>query len=220
MIPEKDFGLVLAAAGVGSRFGSSVPKQFWELNGKPIYLHALEPFLGLVLEAVVVVPAEWENRISAQLRALSLHTPVRVQVGGSTRQESVSFGLQKLASSMECVLVHDAARPYVSQGLIEAVVEGTTKHGACIPVVPVCDTIKEVKETIVARTIDRNGLYLTQTPQGFDLKLLKRALEKAEAEGFQGTDESSLVEKIGGLVYVVEGESRNHKVTWMEDLEG
>jgi 2-C-methyl-D-erythritol 4-phosphate cytidylyltransferase len=141
MSRQEDFGLVLAAAGLGSRFESNVPKQFWEVNNKPLYLHALEPFLDLVGEAVVVVPGSWENKISAQLHSLLFDTPIRVNRGGSTRQESVSHGLCSLSSSTKYVLVHDAARPFISAALIELVMSGTRKWGACIPVIPVRDTI-------------------------------------------------------------------------------
>jgi len=218
MTPEKDFGLVLPAAGLGSRFGSSLPKQFYELDGKPLYLHALEPFLDLVVEAVVVVPAEWENRISAQIRSLSVRTPIRVQTGASSRQDSVLNGLSGLASNTKYVLVHDAARPYVSPGLIRSVMQSTREHGASIPVVPVCDTVKIVEASLVVRTLDRHSLRLTQTPQGFELELLKKAFERAKVEAFQGTDESSLVENLGVMVHVVAGEANNIKVTWLDDL--
>ena len=218
MIPQRDFGLVLAAAGLGSRFGSGVPKQFWELEDKPLYLHGLELFLELVGEAVVVVPADWVSKVSDEIRELSLPTPIRVQEGGSTRQESVYNGLQKLDSGAEFVLVHDAARPYVSLSLIEAVVRNTRKHGACIPVVPIHETVKLVEESAVVRTIDRQALSLAQTPQGFRLEMLKRAFAKARAEGVHGTDESSLVENMGETVHAVEGETNNVKVTWPGDL--
>lgn len=218
MIPQRDFGLVLVAGGLGSRFGSNVPKQFWEIDGKPLYLRALEPFMDLVVEAVVVVPAGWEKKISGQVRSLCPRIPIQIQAGGFTRQESVSSGLKKLSSDTEYVLVHDAARPFVSSGLIEIIVQNTRKHGACIPVLPVRDTVKMVEDSIVVRTVDRRPLHLTQTPQGFELQLLMRAVETAQAEGFQGTDESSLVEHIGETVHVVEGEAHNIKVTWLEDL--
>lgn len=218
MILQEDFGLILAAAGLGSRFGSGVPKQFWELDGRPLYLHALDPFLDVVAEAVVVVPSGWVDKISAQIRSLSVRTPIRIQEGGATRQGSVSAGLQKLTSNCRFVLVHDAARPYVSAGLIESVVNGTKMHKSSVPVVPVRDTVKVVEHNVVVRTVDRRTLCLTQTPQGFELKLLQRALNAAASEEVQGTDESSIVESLGETVHVVEGETGNIKVTWPEDL--
>jgi len=218
MTPKSDLGLILAAAGLGARFGSDIPKQFWELSGRPLYLRALEPFLDLVVEAVIVVPAGWESRVAAQVSSLSFRTSIQIQQGGSTRQESVFNGLKRLTSDAKYVLVHDAARPYVSLGLIESIVGETRKHGACIPVVPVCDTVKMVKEGAVLETIDRHQLFFAQTPQGFESGLLERAFERAWNEGFQGTDESSLVENLGEPVRVVRGETGNLKVTWSADL--
>lgn len=219
MSRQEDFGLILAAAGRGSRFGSEVPKQFWELRGKFLFLHALEPFLDLVGEAVVVVPESWEKKISAEVDSLSSYPPVRVHTGGRTRQESVHRGLSRLRSSSHFVLVHDAARPFISPSLIELVMKETRKYGASVPVVPVRDTVKVVRDGLVVRTIDRRSLVLTQTPQGFALELLRKASETAQAEGYQGTDEASLIEYIGEDVHVVEGESENIKVTWAQDLE-
>jgi 2-C-methyl-D-erythritol 4-phosphate cytidylyltransferase len=218
MILQEDFGLVLAAAGLGSRFGSGVPKQFWELDDRPLYLHALDPFLGIVAEAVVVVPSGWVDPVSAQIQSLAAATSIRIQLGGSTRQESVLAGLQRLTSNCRFVLVHDAARPYISVGLIESVMSDTRIHKSSIPVVPVRDTVKRVEHDVVIRTVDRRTLYLTQTPQGFERQLLQRALDAAANKGVQGTDESSVVEDLGETVHVVEGETGNIKVTWPEDL--
>jgi 2-C-methyl-D-erythritol 4-phosphate cytidylyltransferase len=218
MTLQRDLGLILAAAGQGARFGSNVPKQFWELNGKPLYLHALEPFLGLVADAVIVVPAEWEHRVEVQVASISTHTLIRIQPGGLTRQVSVLKGLNRFTSDPRYILVHDAARPFVSSTLVESVVEESRRRGACIPVVPVRDTVKRVRAGLVVQTIDRHELSLTQTPQGFSSTLLRRAFENAEKEGFQGTDESSLIERLGEPVGVVEGETGNLKLTWPEDL--
>jgi len=218
MTPQRNLGLILAAAGRGARFKSDLPKQFWEINGKPLYLHSLEPFLDLVVEAVIVVPAEWESKVAAQVGSLSSRIPIQIEQGGPTRQESVFNGLNRLTTKVEYVLVHDAARPYVSIELVEAIVDVTMRMGACIPVLPVRDTVKMVKEGLVVRTIDREELFLTQTPQGFESGLLRRAFEIARREGFQGTDEASLVESLGETVSVVEGDTGNLKVTWPEDL--
>jgi 2-C-methyl-D-erythritol 4-phosphate cytidylyltransferase len=220
MSRQEDCGLVLAAAGLGSRFGSSEPKQFWELNGKPLYLHALEPFQNQVGEAVVVVPQGWDGRILDQIRSLLPDMPVQVHTGGTTRQESVFRGLNRLSSCVEFVLVHDAARPFITASLIERVLNNTRKYGACVPVVPVRDTVKKVENSFVECTIDRQALFLTQTPQGFELKRLQKALEKAEEAGYLATDEASLLEYVGEKVRVVEGEIQNVKVTWSEDLMG
>lgn len=213
-------GLILAAAGSGSRFGSTVPKQFLPLAGRPLYQASLLRFAGVVSEVVVVVPADWLERVQRELTALELPCPARAVAGGKERQDSVYQGLLQLSPEVEWVLVHDAARPHVSLRLIEAVVETTCRHNACIPVLPVTETVKEVDGDRVVRTLDRNRLRLVQTPQGFQRGLLKTALEKAIREDFVGTDEATLVERLGSPVIVTRGEPGNLKVTWKEDLNG
>ena len=211
-------GLILAAAGAGSRFGGDIPKQFSSMRGKPLYLHALEPFVEFFEEAVMVVPEAWQDRVEEQIRLLPYRGKLLLQTGGRERQDSVFRGLRRLSDSVQIVLVHDAARPFVSQGLIARVVEQTRRSGACLPALPPRDTVKEVDSLKVLRTLDRHRLRLAQTPQGFEIDLLRRALEQAQQDGFCGTDEASLVEHLGSPVYVVAGEPENIKVTWKEDL--
>ena len=211
-------GLILAAAGAGSRFGGDIPKQFSSMSGKPLYLHALEPFVEFFDEAVMVVPEAWKDRVEEQIQLLPYRGKLLLQTGGPERQDSVYRGLSWLSDSIQIVLVHDAARPFVSQGLIARVVEQTRQGGACVPALPPRDTVKEVDFLKVLRTLDRRRLRLAQTPQGFEINLLRRALEQAQKEDFYGTDEASLVERLGAPVYVVAGEPENIKVTWKEDL--
>ncbi len=211
-------GLILAAAGAGSRFGGDIPKQFSSLRGSPLYLHALEPFVEFFDEAVMVVPEAWKERVEKQIRSLPYRGKLILQAGGERRQDSVYRGLSRLSDSIQIVLVHDAARPFVSMGLIARVVEQTRQSGACLPAVPLPDTVKEVASHRVVRTVDRSRLRLAQTPQGFEINLLRRALERAQKDVFYGTDEASLVERLGSPVDVVAGEPENIKVTWKEDL--
>ena len=211
-------GLILAAAGAGSRFGGDLPKQFSRMRDKPLYLHALEPFLEFLEEAVIVVPEAWEERVEEEIRSLPYRAKLRLQTGGRERQDSVYRGLKRLSALVQIVLVHDAARPFVSQELIARVVEKTRRVGACLPAVSLRDTVKEVASGQVVRTVNRDHLKLAQTPQGFEINLLRQALEGAQKEGVYGTDEASLVERLGSPVYVVPGEPENIKVTWKEDL--
>jgi len=211
-------GLVLAAAGSGSRFGSDTPKQFLQLEGMPLYLHALERFSPFFEVAVVVLPGGWEEKVESQVQSLSYLDKLILQVGGPQRQDSVFQGLSRLSDSMDIVLIHDAARPFTSSELISRVIEKTRLHQACVPVLPVRDTLKEVGDGRIIRTLDREHLSLVQTPQGFEMNLLKRAFKKARRDGFYGTDESTLVERLGSPVHVVAGERSNLKVTWKEDL--
>ncbi|MFB3903029.1 MAG: 2-C-methyl-D-erythritol 4-phosphate cytidylyltransferase [Acidobacteriota bacterium] len=211
-------GLILAAAGAGSRFGSTVPKQFIPLDGVPVYLRSLEAFEPLVDHAVVVVPAGWIDRVACDMRE-RWPGRIRVEAGGEQRQDSVRRGLLALPP-VEIVLVHDAARPYVSRTLIKRVLDESWRSGACIPGLPVSQTVKEVAGSTIVRTLDRRRLVLAQTPQGFRREILWRAFEAAEKDGFFGTDESILVERIGLPVSVVEGEPGNIKITFRQDMPG
>ena len=211
-------GLVLAAAGTGSRFGSDTPKQFIPFEGKPLYLHALERFSSFFEVAVLVLPEGWKERVDNQVRSLSYRDRLFLEIGGPRRQDSVYQGLNRLGEDIEMVLVHDAARPFTSSELIAAVIEQTRQHEACVPVVPVADTLKQVSDGRIVRTLDRKGLSLVQTPQGFEINLLKRAFQQAIQDGFYGTDEATLVERLGSPVHVVAGERSNLKVTCKGDL--
>ena len=211
-------GLVLAAAGSGSRFGSDTPKQFIPLEGKPLYLHSLERFSSFFEVAVLVLPEGWKEKVETQVRSLSYRDRLILEIGGPRHQDSVYQGLNRLGKDIEMVLVHDAARPFTSSELISSVIEQTREYEACVPVVPVRDTLKQVSDGRIVRTLDRDGLSLVQTPQGFEIELLKRAFQQAIQDGFYGTDEATLVERLGSPVHVVAGESSNFKVTCKEDL--
>jgi len=211
-------GLILAAAGAGSRFGSTIPKQFLPLDDVPVYLRSLQPFERLVDHAVVVVPAHWEDVVCRQTED-RWDRRMRVRVGGNQRQDSVRLGLLSLPA-VEIVLVHDAARPFVTTCLIERVIEETRRSGACIPALPVSQTVKEVAGSTIVRTLDRNRLVLAQTPQGFRRDILSEAFERAEKDGFYGTDESMLLERLGVPVTIVEGDPGNVKITFRQDISG
>jgi 2-C-methyl-D-erythritol 4-phosphate cytidylyltransferase len=209
----------LAAGGAGSRFGAAIPKQFLPLSGVPLYLRSLSAFELYVDVAVIVTPSEWAERVREETSALWGGGKVSVEVGGPERQNSVWRGLCRLSSDVDLVLVHDAARPFVSGRLIRNVIERAELDGACIPGLPVAETVKEVDGGRVTRTLDRGRLVLVQTPQAFRRDLLVSAFQKAAEEGFYGTDESMLLERIGVPVTVVDGEPGNIKVTHKEDLE-
>lgn len=213
-------GLVLAAAGSGSRFGAVLPKQFLEWREKPLFMHSLLRLLPFVSEAVVVVSKDWMEWTERAVAQEGITGAIRIVMGGDTRQASVSLGLAALSDRVEIVLVHDAARPLVSETVVQRVISGARKEGACIPVLPVKDTVKEIKDGFICATLDRDRLGLAQTPQGFRLELLREASEKAGREGFAGTDEAMLVEHLGRRVLTVEGDPENVKITWKDDLKG
>ncbi len=212
-------GLVLAAAGSGQRFGSEIPKQFLEVEGSPVYLHAFSQIARFSSARVIVTNLEHLDRVRSQLRGNPEWIDVRVVPGGETRQESVRQGVRALPPEVTRVLVHDAARPFVSPDLVERVLRGLDQTGACIPACPISETVKQVRGRRIIRTLDRNQLVLVQTPQAFQRNLLEEVLEWASQEGVQGTDEASLVELRGKTVEWVHGDPANIKITWPRDLE-
>lgn len=202
--------------------GGISPKQFTPIKDFPLYLYSLHPFLTFINKAVIVVPNSRVQEVKEDLRK-TYADPVLpdffVVEGGESRQESVRIGLKSLPSSIDKVLIHDAARPLITAELIERVIQGTKEQGACIPVLNITDTVKEVDGPYIVRTLERETLALAQTPQGFDVQLLRESYDMAARLGFQGTDESSLVEKMGAAVLTVKGDFNNIKVTWREDLK-
>lgn len=212
-------GLILAAAGRGSRFGSRIPKQFLRMKGERLYRLALDPFLPFLDEAVVLVPDDWIETVRKELPAgASGDKRLRVAPGGRHRQDTVSRGLQVLSPRVEIVLVHDAARPFVEGPLIARVIRTVRRGSAAVPILKIRDTVKEVISGRVERTLERERLGLAQTPQGFPAEILREAVRKAGQDHFYGTDEASLVERIGVEIQAVAGDPGNLKVTFEGDL--
>ncbi len=210
--------VIIPAGGVGKRLGASVPKQFLEIAGKPLILHTLAPFLLLPEVQFIVIPcvAGWRKRLENWVSGLK--KPVRVVEGGETRQASVARGLAALPPEADIVLVHDAARPFITPSLIKKLINKIREKGAALLALPARDTVKEVEGETVKVTLPRECIYLAQTPQGARKELLIRAFSWAEEHKFQGTDEASLLEAMGQPVYVVPGSFLNFKVTTPEDL--
>jgi 2-C-methyl-D-erythritol 4-phosphate cytidylyltransferase len=211
---------IIPAAGMGIRMGSSIPKQFILLDGKPILHHTLSILdqCSIVNEIILVVAEkEIEN---ARKEVENFYPKVsKVIVGGKERQDSVYNGLQNLDSKVDIVMVHDGVRPFVSETLIRESIEAARNFGAAITAIPVNDTVKKVnKEGVVESTLDRNGLWRIQTPQTFQVSLLREAFAKARTDNFYGTDEGSLIEYLGRDVKVVPGSELNIKITQSEDL--
>ena len=211
--------MILAAAGSGSRYDAGTPKQFAALRGLPVYMHSLERFSSFIEVAVIVHPRGWQERIEEQIGPLAYRSKLLLQQGGPRRQDSVHLGLKRVENTSETVLVHDAARPFVSRDLIRRVIEIAARHGSCVPVLPVTDTLKRIGKEGVEETVAREGMGLSQTPQGFRTELLNRAFLQAAEEGFYGTDESQLVERLGIQIPTTPGERTNIKITWPEDLK-
>lgn len=209
---------IIAAAGRGKRLGSSLPKQFLKVRGRTILEMSVGAFEQnkYVDEIFVAANADYCELTEKLCRGFSKLK--KIVAGGAERQDSVRAALDCLRGENGIVLVHDAARPFVSEAVINAVIEGTADFDAAIPTVPAKDTIRQVDGT-GSRTLQRETLACVQTPQGFRISLLKHAFEKAQAQGVLGTDDASLVERMGINISMVQGEDANRKITTREDLE-
>ena len=202
------------------------PKQFLILDGIPILIHSLRAFAAVerVTAIYVAVRKTEMERVQAQIAEYGFAGKVRVVEGGDNRQESVSHALAALqAQPDDVVLVHDAVRPLIDAATIERTIDAVIEHGAAIVGLPAVDTIKQVERTahgaLITSTIPREFIVQAQTPQGFRVGLLRKAFDEAMADGFVGTDEASLLERIDYPVAVVHGSAVNLKITQPGDLE-
>ena len=212
---------IVPAGGLGARMGSGRPKQYLRLGRVPILVATLRVLSRArgIAGIVVAVP---ESHVEATRRLLErLRVPriLEVVAGGADRQESVWRALQRIPDRAERVVVHDAVRPFISPTLVQRVLAASGGTGAATCGVPVRETVKRVKDGSVEATVARQGLWLTQTPQAFTRALLWEAHDKARRDGFAGTDDAVLVERLGTLVAMVPGLPGNLKITTREDLQ-
>ena len=208
---------VLVAAGSGERFGGKRPKAFANLAGRPLVAESLERLdASAWIDAIVVVaPADWEEPTILLAEELGAGSLRAVVTGGETRTDSVRAGLAEVPGDTAVVLVHDAARPLLSDEVVERVVTALGEGwDAAVPALPLADTVKRAEGEAVAETVDRSGLHAVQTPQAFVAAALRRALAGAG----EATDCAGLVEAAGGRVRLVEGDRRLLKVTTPADL--
>ena len=212
-------GAIIPAAGRGKRIGASVPKQFLEIQGKPLLHHTLTVFASckLIDYVVLVMPQADVDEMGEDW--LNKYDIVReVVVGGEQRQDSVYNGFNSLEEGTDIVVVHDGVRPFTTPQMITATVEAAQQHGAAITAIPVSDTVKQAADGFVKQTVSRDGLWRVQTPQAFQYGLLQQAFKKAKKDSYYGTDEGSLVEYLGERVKIVPGSELNIKITRKEDL--
>jgi len=219
MHKNKKIAVIIAAAGSGTRMGGGIPKQFLEIEGKPVLVKTALAFSqNQYIDGFFVVTGEEYIEKSKKLLE-GIDKFMGVVAGGAQRQDSVYNGLKVLQADMDYVLVHDAARPFVAQEIINRVVEKAVEKGTAVAAVAVKDTIKTIEdEEQFKSTLPRNQLRSVQTPQGFRKNIIVKAYEKACAEEFYGTDDAALVERMGVPVYVVEGSYDNIKITTKEDM--
>jgi 2-C-methyl-D-erythritol 4-phosphate cytidylyltransferase len=217
----RDVGVVVVAAGRGSRLGRETPKQYQPIGGVPMVLRAVRPFVTHpdVAQVALVLPLADAEHPPAFLRGVA-GAGLMVVAGGAERADSVAAGLRALGPDCTVVLVHDAARPFVERAVIDAVIAYARAGEGAIAAVRVTDTLKQAAAddpTQVARTVPRDALWRAQTPQGFPRAVLERAHAAAREAG-SATDDASLVERTGVPVRLVPDSPRNMKVTTSEDL--
>ena len=213
-------GAIIAAAGFGRRMKTDRLKQLLVLDGTPIIVYTIRKFDACSVIDYIIVTATRDSveEVRDLVRSAGFKKPVSVIEGGERRQDSVAAGLQHLQPGTEIVAVHDGVRPFVTVEDIENVVREAARSGAAILGVPIVDTVKQAEKEFVECTLTREHLVLAQTPQVFRTEILKEAFASAGKDEYYGTDESSLVERLGRPVAIVRGSERNIKITRPSDL--
>ena len=208
---------IIPAAGSGERFGEE--KQFKLLSGRPLFFHALKLFLqsDYIDEIIVAVPSANVDPTHRDVLSMSAGKPVKVVSGGTRRQDSVKNGIDVSDSDSTLVCIHDAARPFVTEDLIQRSISACEFADGAIVGIPSKDTVKFSENGLVKETLDREKIWLAQTPQCFHKNKLLQALDHAKTENLTGTDESALMEAMGFSIKLVEGDSNNFKITTKND---
>ena len=211
---------IIAAAGAGRRMKADRPKQLLTLDNTPILIYTIRKFntCRMVDRIIVAAPQESVDEVRKLVAGAGFSKPVTVVQGGDRRQDSVAIAMQHLNPDTTIVAVHDAVRPFVAVEEIEAVIVEAQKSGAAVPAIPIVDTVKQIRKDIIDSTLTREHLVLAQTPQVFKIEVLREAFERAKRDEYYGSDESSLVERLGHPVAVVRGSERNIKITRPGDL--
>src|SRR6202023_3938027 len=219
---------IVPAAGLGTRMGADLPKQFHELDGVPLIIFTLRRLAACAAITEFFISTRAEDIVSLQdtVAKAGLGRPARVVHGGDTRQQSVANALAQVDPTTEIVLVHDAVRPFVTPEQIDLVIAEARTRGAAILGIPAIDTVKEVKRAslpedvaLISATVPRERIVLAQTPQAFSYALLRDAFRKAQQDDVTASDESALVERFGHDVFVVQGSERNIKITRPADMD-
>ena len=208
---------IIPAAGSGERFGEE--KQFKLFSGRPLIFHTLKLFLqsDYIDEIIVAVPSANVDSTHRDVLSMSAGKPVKVVAGGTRRQDSVKNGIDVSDSDSTLVCIHDAARPFVTEDLIQRSISACEFADGAVVGIPSKDTVKFSENGLVKETLDREKIWLAQTPQCFHKNKLIQALYYAETENLTGTDESALMEAMGFSIKLVDGDSNNFKITTKDD---
>ena len=212
---------IIVAAGNGVRMQAARRKQYLHVGHRPILSHTLMVFdqCHRVDRMIVVVPDDDMDYCRKHvIEPAALHTDTQLVAGGVRRQDSVCNGLDAISAREGIVLIHDGVRPLVTEALIEACILGADEWGACIPALTPIDTPKQVKDEVVTHTIPRDSLRFAQTPQAFQLPLIRKAHHDPKLNTRSVTDDASLVEAMGEIVHVISGLKENIKITTQHDL--
>ena len=214
---------LIVAGGIGLRMNKRERKQYLSLAGKPIIAHTVSAFekCNHIDGIILVIPADDIPAVRQDiLPILGLSKPIQIVAGGKHRQDSVYNGLKRLDPDCCIVVIHDGVRPFVSPAQISACIIAAQKHAACILGIPAFDTLKKVQSNgFVEKTLDRERIWLAQTPQAFRTELIKKAHLRAQKDNILGTDDAYLVERLGINVKFIQGSRKNIKITTIEDLE-
>jgi 2-C-methyl-D-erythritol 4-phosphate cytidylyltransferase len=213
---------IIVSAGRGHRLKEASKKQFLLLAGKPILVHTLDTFetSPLIRSIVLVVGEEDLDYCSKEIvEKYRLQKITHIIPGGKERQDSVRNGMDALASDTAIVVIHDGVRPFVTREMVEESIRGAERLGAVVLAMPVKDTVKMANpDGIVLKTLDRESLWQIQTPQAFRAEMIREAYRRSAGDGFVGTDDASLVERLGIRVHILPGSYTNIKITTQEDL--
>ncbi len=204
---------IITAAGLGSRFGEK--KQFKLLGGAPLYTYSLKLFLlnDLISEIILVVPQNKKDTIQQELSSVKSKKNILVVAGAEIRQNSVKNGILASDKNAEIICIHDAARPFLSKKIIDDSISSCMKNDGSIVAVPNYDTLKSCRDGFVRKTVNRESIWLAQTPQVFWKRKILQAFKYAEKNNLTYTDESSLMESFGFKIAIVGGDVNNFKVT-------
>jgi len=213
---------IIVSAGKGHRFIKGKKKQFYLLGDKPILAHTLDKFenCSLIRSILLVVGQEDMDYCLKEIVEKYRYRKIsQVIPGGKVRQDSVKSGIDRLPKDSDITVIHDGVRPFVTNGMIEESIRSAVECQAVVMAMPVKETVKMVeRDGTVLKTLDRESLWQIQTPQTFQVDVIKEAYSKAAEDGFVGTDDASLVERLGVKVHILPGAYSNIKITTLEDL--
>jgi len=220
----KNVSAVIVAAGSGTRLNSAVPKQFLKLDECTVLYHSIQKFLAVstISEIIIAVAQQYrESRYLSDSIPQETNPRIKITLGGARRQDTVINALQALQPETEIVCIHDSVRPFIEPELIRQTIECCQEYDGAIVAVPAVDTLKEVQNLQIVRTLDRQSVWHAQTPQTFQKNAILKAYSQALAGGWDNTvtDDASLIEKYGGRICIIAGSYLNLKITTSADLE-